>query len=168
MRFVITGSLGFRRLGARFLPLLLLPLMPLSVSAAEQVTHWEDAWVRSVPPGAAVAAAYGRLVHRGAEPVTITAVTSNLGASAQMHDVIADGDQRRMVAIDATPLAPGAALVFSPGGRHIKLMEFEQAPAEGDEIELCAVTRDNTTICTMAPVRRDAPGSSHHDSGHHH
>ena len=168
MDCLMTGRLGFRNLSAPFLSLLLLPLMPLSVTAAEQGAHWEDAWVRSVPPGAAVAAAYGRLVHHGAAPLTITGVTSSVGAKAQMHDVIADGDQRRMVAIDTTPLAPGAALVFSPGGRHIMLMEFEQAPAEGETIELCAVTEDNADICTMAPVRRDAPGSSHHDSGHHH
>ena len=168
MDFLITGRSEFFSLSARFLPLLLLPLLPISLTAAEQGAHWEDAWVRSVPPGAAVAAAYGRLVHHGAAPLTITGVTSSLGAKAQMHDIIADGDQRRMVAIDASPLAPGEALVFSPGGRHIMLMEFEQAPAEGETIELCAVTRDNATICTMAPVRRDAPGSSHHDSGHHH
>jgi len=165
MHFLMTGRLGFRSLSAPFLPLLLLPL---SITAAEQSAHWEDAWVRSVPPGAAVAAAYGRLVHQGDEPVTITGVTSSLGAVAQMHDIIADGDQRRMVGVDASTVAPGEALVFSPGGRHIMLMEFEQAPAEGDEIELCAVTQDGDTICTMAPVRRNAPGSSHHDSGHHH
>lgn len=161
----MTDRFRFRGVGAPFLPLLLLPL---SVMAAEKGAHWEDAWVRSVPPGAVVAGAYGRLVHRGAESVTITGVTSSLGASAQMHDVIADGDQRRMVAIDATPLAPGEALVFSPGGRHIMLMEFEQAPAEGDKIELCAVTEDKAAICTMAPVRRGAPESSHHNSEHHH
>ena len=63
MDFLMTGRLGFRNLSAPFLSLLILPLMPLSVTAAEQGAHWEDAWVRSVPPGAAVAAAYGRLVH---------------------------------------------------------------------------------------------------------
>ena len=168
MDFLMTGRSEFFSLSARFLPLLLLPLLPISLTAAEQGAHWEDAWVRSVPPGAAVAAAYGRLVHQGDEPVTITSVTSSLGAVAQMHDIIADGDQRRMVGVDASTVAPGEALVFSPGGRHIMLMEFEQAPAEGDEIELCAVTQDGDTICTMAPVRRNAPGSSHHDSGHHH
>ncbi len=168
MDFLMTGRSEFFSLSARFLPLLLLPLLPVSLTAAEQGAHWEDAWVRSVPPGAAVAAAYGRLVHHGAAPLTITGVTSSLGAKAQMHDIIADGDQRRMVAIDATPLAPGAALVFSPGGRHIMLMEFEQAPAEGETVELCAVTEDNAAICTRSPLRRDAPGTTPQDSGHHH
>ena len=160
-----TGKLLLSSMSKRLTTLLLLPL---SAIAMEENTRWEDAWVRSAPPGAAVAAAYGRLVHDGPEPVTITAVTSTLGAAAQMHDIVANGDQRRMVLVDARTLAPGEALVFAPGGLHIMLMEFEQAPAEGAEIQLCALTQNNNAICTAAPVRRDAPGSAHHDSGHHH
>ena len=145
-----------------------LALFPLSAFATEGSAHWEGAWVRSVPPGAVVAAAYGNLVNRGDTAVTVTAVTSSLGTTAQMHDTVANGDQRRMVHVHAKTLAPGGTLVFAPGGLHIMLMEFTEAPAEDDEIELCAVTLDNNALCTRAPVRRDAPVSSHHDSGHHH
>ena len=35
-------------------------LMGLSFSSlADEMLHWRDAWVRSLPPGAAVTAAYG-------------------------------------------------------------------------------------------------------------
>jgi len=155
-------------LSAKVMRVIALCLLPLSAIAADDSPHWEDAWVRSVPPGAAVAAAYGSLTNRSPKPIAITAVTSNLGAAAQMHDIVAEGDQRRMVPVETKTLAPGEALVFAPGGLHIMLMEFEQAPNEGDEIELCALTQDGSAICTEAPVRRDAPGPSHHDSGHHH
>ena len=160
-----TGKLLLRSVSKRLSTLLLLPL---SAIAMEEHTRWEDAWVRSAPPGAAVAAAYGRLVNEGTQPLTITAVTSTLGAAAHMHDSVANGDQRRTVRADARTLAPGDALVFAPGGLHIMLMEFEQAPAKGAEIQLCALTQNNDAICTAAPVRRDAPGSAHSDSGHHH
>lgn len=146
----------------------MLLLLPLSAIAAQESARWEGAWVRSVPPGAAVAAAYGSLMNQSNEPITVTSVTSTLGSAAQMHDIVANGDLRRMVPVDARTLAPGEALVFKPGGLHIMLMEFEQAPVEGDEIELCALTQDHDAICTMAPVQRDARASAHHASGHHH
>ena len=155
-------------LSAKVMRVVALCLLPLSAIATDDNAHWEDAWVRSVPPGAAVAAAYGSLMNQSAAPITITAVTSTLGAAAQMHDIVAEGDQRRMVHVETKTLAPGEALVFAPGGLHIMLMEFEQAPNEGDEIELCALTQDGTASCTAALVRRNAPASSHHDSGHHH
>ncbi|MEL0137191.1 MAG: copper chaperone PCu(A)C [Halieaceae bacterium] len=159
------SRLLLRSAGRWVAPLFLLPMA--AVSAADDA-RWEGAWVRNVPPGAAVAAAYGSLLNSGSAPVTVTAVTSTLGAAAQMHDIVASGDQRRMVPVDARTLAPGEALVFTPGGLHIMLMEFAEAPKEGDAIELCAVTIDSETICTLAPVRRDAPAAAHHDAGHHH
>ena len=155
-------------LSAKVMRVITLCLFPLSAIAADDRAQWEDAWVRSVPPGAAVAAAYGSLINRSPAPIAITAVTSNLGAVAQMHDTVAEGDQRRMVPVETKTLAPGEALVFAPGGLHIMLMEFEQAPNEGDDIELCALTQDGSAICTEAPVRRNEPAPSHHDSGHHH
>ena len=155
-------------LSAKVMRVVALCLLPLSAIATDDSAHWKEAWVRSVPPGAAVAAAYGSLMNQSAAPITITAVTSTLGAAAQMHDIVAEGDQRRMVHVKTKTLAPREALVFAPGGLHIMLMEFEQAPNEGDEIELCALAQDGSAICTSALVRRNAPTSPHHDSGHHH
>ena len=34
-----------------------------SLSFAEEMLHWKDAWVRSMPPGAQVSAAYGILMN---------------------------------------------------------------------------------------------------------
>ena len=143
-------------------------LMGLSFSSlAEEMLHWRDAWVRSLPPGAAVTAAYGSLMNHGSETVTIVNLTSTTGAEAQMHDVIADGDQRQMVRLNAVNIAPGESLVFEPGGRHIMLLGITDAPKEGSDLALCAVSARGTEACTRAPVTRQAPEETQ-PHGHHH
>ena len=143
-------------------------LMGLSCSSlADEMLHWRDAWVRSLPPGAAVTAAYGSLMNHGSDTVTIVNVTSTTGTEAQMHDVIADGDQRKMARLNSVDIAPGESLVFEPGGRHIMLLGITDAPEEGRDVALCAVSAMGTETCTRAPVTRQAPGETD-PHGHHH
>ena len=143
-------------------------MMGLSCSSlAEEMLHWRDAWVRSLPPGAAVTAAYGSLMNHGSDTVTIVNLTSTAGAEAQMHDVIADGDQRKMVRLNSVDIAPGESMVFEPGGRHIMLLGITDAPEEGSDLALCALSAMGTEACTRAPVTRQAPGETE-PHGHHH
>ena len=142
-------------------------LMGLSFSSlADNMLHWRDAWVRSLPPGTAVTAAYGSLINHGSDTVTIVNVTSATGTEAQMHDVIADGDQRKMLRLNSVDIAPGESLVFEPGGRHIMLLDITDAPEEGSDVALCAVSAMGTEVCTRAPVTRQAPGETA-PQGHH-
>ena len=143
-------------------------LMGLSLSSlADEMLHWRDVWVRSLPPGTAVTAAYGSLMNHGSDTVTIVNVTSTTGTEAQMHDVIVDGDQRKMKQLNSVDIAPGELLVFEPGGRHIMLLGITDAPEEGSDLALCALSALGTEACTRAPVARQAPGDSEID-GHHH
>ena len=144
----------------------MLMVLPLS-SLADEILHWRDAWVRSLPPGAAVTAAYGSLMNHGSDTVTIVNLTSMTGAEAQMHDVIADSDQRKMVRLNSVDIAPGELLVFEPGGRHIMLLGITDAPEEGSDSTLCALSARGTQACTRAPVTRRAPGDSDPQGYHH-
>ena len=144
----------------------MLMVLPLS-SLADEILHWRDAWVRSLPPGAAVTAAYGSLMNHGSDTVTIVNLTSMTGAEAQMHEVIADSDQRKMVRLNSVDIAPGELLVFEPGGRHIMLLGITDAPEEGSESTLCALSARGTQACTRAPVTRRAPGETDPQGYHH-
>ena len=157
-----------RRAVSKAMMLMLTIAWAGSPIAAEEMLHWQGAWVRSLPPGAEVTAAYGTLMNHGAEVVSITNISSTLGNEAQMHDVMSEGDQRRMVHLPSVDIAPGESLLFQPGGRHIMLIGVTETLAEGNEIELCAESAVGTRACTQAKVRRQAP--EHHDthSGHDH
>lgn len=148
--------------------LIILPFAGFSPpSEAGEVLHWNNAWVRSMPPAAQVTAAYGQLMNHGDETVTITGVTSAVGAEAQMHDVVADGDQRRMTPLTSVEIAPGEALTFQPGGRHIMLLGVVETPSEGSQVKLCALSKLGHQACTQARVERQAPATHDAHTGHH-
>lgn len=150
-------------------------LMSSMSAQAGVALHWKEAWVRSMPPGTQVTAAYGTLMNHSDEPVTISQLTADVGSEAQMHDVIAEGDQRRMVQLETANIAPGASLTFEPGGRHIMLIGVTEPLPEGGHIEICATSAAGAKACTKAVISRQAPGEDnthgvHADmhSGHHH
>ena len=147
-------------------PLLLSWCLPLSALAEGLL--WQNAWVRSMPPGTEVAAAYGHITNQSDQTVVITGISSSVGEAAQIHDVFADGDQRRMVQLDAVSLAAGESTEFKSGGQHIMLLGVTAPPPEGSRVELCLLTANHAESCTSAPVQRQAPMPATETSGHHH
>ena len=138
-----------------------------SLSYAEEMLHWKDAWVRSMPPGAQVSAAYGMLMNHSDQTVTLSTVSSEISGTAEMHEVIAEGDQRRMAELESIEIAPHETLIFEPGGRHIMLLDIAAPPVEGEAVEICAVSAAGTRACTEAAVRRQAPEAQESHANHH-
>ena len=151
----------------RYLSQLLLSWC-LPLSALAEGLLWENAWVRSMPPGTEVAAAYGRITNQSDQTVIVKAISSSVGQAAQIHDVVADGDQRRMVQLNAVSLAVGESTEFKPGGQHIMLLGVTTPPPEGSLVELCLLTETKAEHCTSVPVQRQAPMPAIDTSGHHH
>ena len=120
-----------------------------------------------MPPGAQVSAAYGMLMNHGDQTVTLSAVSSEISSTAEMHEVIADGDQRRMAELESIDIAPHQTLIFEPGGRHIMLLDIAAPPIEGETVEICAVSAAGTRACTAASVRRQPPAEQDMHSNHH-
>ena len=137
-----------------------------SLSYAEEMLHWKDAWVRSMPPGAQVSAAYGMLMNHSDQTVTLSTVSSEISGSAEMHEVIAVGDQRRMAELESIDVAPHETLIFEPGGRHIMLLDIAATPVEGENVEICAVSAAGSRACTEAAVRRQAPAADDTHANH--
>lgn len=120
-----------------------------------------------MPPGAQVSAAYGMLMNHGDQTVTLSAVSSEISSTAEMHEVIADGDQRRMAELESIDIAPHQTLIFESGGRHIMLLDIAAPPVEGETVEICAVSAAGTRACTEAAVKRQAPAEQDTHSSHH-
>jgi len=138
-----------------------------SLSYAGEMLHWKDAWVRGMPPGAQVSAAYGMLMNHSDQTVTLSTVSSEISDTAEMHEVIAEGDQRRMAELESIDIAPHETLIFEPGGRHIMLLDITAPPVEGESVEICAVSAAGTRACTEAAVRRQAPEAQESHANHH-
>ena len=139
---------GWRRL------LWLVFFAPLAACADRGELMLEDAWVRPLPPGMGMTAAYGLLRNAGDESLVLVSY-----ASAQFDDVslhrteVVDGVSR-MREVGEVVLEPGASLALEPGGHHLMLMK-PRAPLGPDQaVRLTVETRDGRRFEFDLPVER--------------
>ena len=107
------------RLAAAALALALLLPAPRAAAAPIAV---EAAWgAADVLAGATVGAGYLVVTNRGRDADRLDGASSPRAARVEMHESRIDAGMARMRPV-ATPLAPGAAARFEPGGLHLMLV----------------------------------------------
>jgi copper(I)-binding protein len=95
----------------------------------------EKGWIRTPTPNATMLAGY--VVLRGGHaPLTLTAVDSPLFGQVQMHDSGMSGGMMQMRPLAAVTVPAGAALSFSPEGRHLMLSNPVHPLREGEHVRL--------------------------------
>ncbi|WP_439107668.1 copper chaperone PCu(A)C [Congregibacter sp.] len=134
------------------------------IPALAELPQLSDAWIRAMPPGQKMTAAYLRVHNLGDSPLSILDVSSTVGM-ASLHETRLEGGRSTMQAVDSLSVEAGSSVTMAPGGLHIMLMGLKSTPAEGDIVPICVRTSEGD-VCTDAPVRRAAPDvPNNHD--HH-
>ena len=128
-------------------------LAPVRSPAADSNLVVGGAWIRQPPPGSDVAAVYLSLQNAGTEAVKLTGVECPLAAMVMMHETTQANGQSRMRALSAVPLAPGAAIAFTPGGRHIMLHGLAHPLQVGERVPLVLLFADGIKLHVLALVR---------------
>lgn len=83
----------------------------------------EKAWVRAMPPGRKMTAAYGEFKNTGSTVLKINKFSSPQFSSVSLHETIVDSNgMSRMQEIQVMVLLPGEVFVLEPGGKHLMLM----------------------------------------------
>jgi copper(I)-binding protein len=114
-----------------------------------------DAWVRAMPPGKAMTAAYATIRNEGSAPVVVSGVSASRG-EASLHETRNVDGRMSMRSIERLTVPAGGEVSLEPGGLHVMLMGLEQTPAVGDVLELCFHTAGEP-VCTSATVSRRDP-----------
>lgn len=139
-------------------PLLLALLMAVTLSprmaaAAGSNLVAAGAWIRQPPPGTDVAAVYLSLENAGTKAVKLTGVECPLASMAMMHETIESGGQSQMRALTSVSLAPGAAIAFSPAGRHIMLHGLTHPLQVGERVPIVLIFSGGLRLHITALVR---------------
>jgi len=128
-----------------------------------------QAWVRAMPTGRDMTAAYVTIANPTDSAITIRAVQASRG-DASLHETRRVDGQMQMRALAELALPAHDEVKLEPGGLHIMLMGLDDTPAEGEQLRLCLLSTAGTA-CADAPVLRRAPdgmASNSADSGHRH
>ena len=163
----ITSGSGTRRPSrAVVAPLVALVALGLPVAAFAQALTISGAWVRAMPPGQAMTAAYLKLENPGDRVAFVDGVEASAGR-ASLHETRQRDGRVQMVAAERVEIPAGGAVSLEPGGLHVMIMGLARTPAEGETVTLC-VTGSAPRVCIDAPVLRAAPGAADtHSNGEH-
>ena len=117
-------------------------LLLFSCNAADETPQleWRDGWVRALPPGSSMTAAYGEIWNTSQETIILDAFDSNAFASVSMHQSIIEEGVSRMQQQVNVQIAAGEMLQLQPGGMHLMLMGADRNVVAGGEIVIAVIS----------------------------
>ncbi len=124
---------------------LVLLLLPTLVRAELLV---EDGFVRGLPPGQSVTAAFMTLKNPGTVDLVLTEGRSPVAEKVEFHQHSHEGGMMRMRQVPQLLVPAGGELTLAPGDLHLMLIGLQQVLQEGDtvSIELCAAVEGCKSI----------------------
>ncbi|HST28503.1 MAG TPA: copper chaperone PCu(A)C [Rudaea sp.] len=96
----------------------------------------ENAWIRAAPAGAAMLAGYATLRNTGDVAFAVTDASSGEFGDVSLHESVNEHGVERMRPLGDVFVAPGASVVFAPGGKHFMLMDPKRALKTGDTVKI--------------------------------
>lgn len=129
----------------------------MSMDAAPQQTEEAHAGGMEHMAMDAVSAAYMTIINRGESDVTLVGAATDAATTAEIHEVVMNGDVMQMQPLaDGLLIPAGGSVTLQPGGYHIMMMGLTRALAPGDALALTLTfaTADGMTMeeAIAAPV----------------
>lgn len=139
--------------------LLLVPLCGVALAAPELVIS--HPWIRAMPPGSHMNAAYLVLKNQDVTELRIVGAHSPAAKQVSLHRTLDHGGMSHMQPAGTVVLKSGATQVFAPGGLHLMLNSVTKLLVAGDKVPLCLMfVRENGSAgqqCQQFPVLRKSP-----------
>jgi copper(I)-binding protein len=124
-------------------------------------TTIKDAWVRGTVAQQLGTGAFMKIT--SAQGGRLVAVQSPVARTAEVHEMVMQGDVMAMRAIEFLELPAGRAVELKPGGHHLMLMGLKQQLKPGERVPLTLTVEGKDgkreTIELQAPVQ--ALGAAH-------
>ena len=134
--------------------LLVLGIVGRALVAQETGVIARDAWVRVPAPSKDETALYVALENHGAQRRAVVAVSSDVAATAEMHEMRMAGKMMSMSPIAQIAIPAHGKTELRPGGVHIMLFGLKSRPAIGDSVHVTLALDDGSTIPVIATVRK--------------
>jgi copper(I)-binding protein len=125
-----------------------------ALAGAADPVEIHHAWVRAMPPGQTMTAAYLEIHNSGPSPQVVTAATAEIAGSVEIHSTTEIDGMLRMRELPRIELAPGERIKLAPGGTHLMMLDLRRTPQEGETVSLCLHLGATVEVCTDAPVAK--------------
>jgi len=148
-------TLGFRIAGFGMLMFSLTVLADLGLKV-------ENAYLRAMPPGQEMAAAYMTLVNNTDEDIIILRMGSDIVGRIEIHSSTERNGMIGMRKLQQIKVPAFGRLNLEPGSSHLMLMEIGKQLGPGDEIRVTLNTANGGSQDFVLPVKRTTDMNHHH------
>jgi len=122
-----------------------------------------DAWVRGVPPGSSVSAAYMTIENKGEEDDRLTGMSSDVAESAELHiSKVSEDGISTMEMIKTLDIPSGKTAQLKPGGMHVMLIGLKESFAGKKYVTLNMHFEKSGVIKIEIPVKSPVGGGGMH------
>lgn len=140
-------------MGGKFFTALAFVLaLPVYAGQADAV-RVDAPWLRAMPPGAGMSAAFLRLSNAGPAPVRLVGAESAAAGSVELHGHSHEGGVMRMRAVEGVDLPAGGAVQLEPYGLHLMVFGLKSSPKPGERFPLVLKFADGSRLEVDAAVR---------------
>ncbi|WIO74070.1 copper chaperone PCu(A)C [Porticoccaceae bacterium LTM1] len=112
-----------------------------------------DPYVRAIPSGRTVTAAFFTLDNKSDQTCHLVAATADNVERAELHNHILEDGLMKMREVDKVVVPAGEQTIFKPGGLHIMLYGVSRNMSHGDKIQLTLEFEDCDNLAVDAEVR---------------
>ncbi|MDX8376964.1 MAG: copper chaperone PCu(A)C [Mariprofundales bacterium] len=141
----------------------------ISIEEADRLVITQ-AYVRAMPPGLDVTAAYMTIHNPSKQPITIIELQSPSAKKVEMHENISHNGMTHMQRINSIMIPQNGEISFSSGGKHIMLMGINETLKSGQKIQLTLIlqrhnetnTYSKTISIEVQDMRHQVPHHQHH------
>lgn len=113
----------------------------------------EDGYVRGLPPGQPVTAAFMRLVNPDDQALEIVAATTGSAERAEIHAHRHRDGMMSMERVDSISVPAKGEFVLAPGGHHLMLINLHKPLREGDTVSIELTDNNGKVLALKLPVR---------------
>ncbi len=118
-----------------FLPVFLTLLFVSNLSFAKGLSI-SDPYVREVPPGQMISAAFMMLKNDTNKEVALIKASSDVAKTVELHEHVHDGGMMKMRQVPKIVIPANGVTPLKPGGYHIMLIGLTRKIKAGDKINL--------------------------------
>lgn len=115
---------------------------------------FEEAWIRSLPPGMKMTAGFGTLKNETAQDIEFNGFSSPAFRDVSLHETVMVDDVSKMQEVETLTVASGESVELAPGGYHLMLMMPKASISPGRTIPVEMTAADGRTFTFDVPVEK--------------
>ena len=120
---------------------------------ASEVTV-DSPYVRAIPPGQTISAAFMTLKNTSDSPVDLVKASSDIARNVELHEHLHESGMMKMRQVAKISIAANSETALKPGGYHIMLIGLKKAIKPDDVIDITLSFSDGSEQVIKAEVKK--------------